>query len=220
MRFHIITAFPSMVLPVLEESMMKRAIKTGLIEVKVYDLRDNTDSKHRKIDDRPYGGGPGMVLQAEPILRAHKEAKGRKKRVLTVLLSPRGEQYTNSLAGSWSTDYTDIILICGHYEGIDARVEEILDPLKITVGPFVLTGGELPALIIVDSVSRFVPGVLGNQDSIEETRLATDEVYTRPEKLRWGRKTYEVPSVLRSGDHKMIEDWKRDSIAKRYPSTK
>lgn len=209
MRFHIITAFPTMVLPVLEESMMKRAIKTGLIKVEVYDLRDFTDNKHKKIDDRPYGGGPGMVLNAEPILLAHKKAKGRKKNTLTILLSPRGEQFTNKLAGDLSQQYTDIILICGHYEGIDARVEEIIKPLKVSVGPFVLTGGELPALIIVDSVARFVPGVLGNKNSLEETRDVTDQVYTRPEKLKWGRKNYEVPEVLRSGDHKKIDEWRR-----------
>ncbi len=201
-----------MVLPVLEESMMKRAIKTGIIEVKTYDLRDFTDNKHKKIDDRPYGGGPGMVLSAEPILRAHKVAKGRKRKVLTVLLSPRGEQYSNIQAQSWSEDYTDIILICGHYEGIDTRVEEILNPTKISVGPFVLTGGELPALMIVDSVARFVPGVLGNESSLEETRVSTDQVYTRPEILRWAKKNYTVPEVLLSGDHKKIEDWRKSSL--------
>lgn len=188
---------------------MKRAIKTGLIEVQVYDLRDFTDDKHNKIDARPYGGGPGMVLNAEPILLAHKKAKGRKRKVLTILLSPRGEQFSNKLARGFSKEYTDIILICGHYEGIDARVEEILQPLKISVGPFVLTGGELPALIIVDSVARFIPGVLGNENSLEENREVTDQVYTRPEKLKWGRKSYEVPEVLLSGDHKKIDEWRR-----------
>lgn len=192
--------------------MMKRAIKTGLIEAGVFDLRDFTDNKHNKIDARPYGGGPGMVLSAEPILRAHKLAKGRKKKTLTILLSPRGEQFTNTLARKWQESYTDIIFICGHYEGIDARVEEILNPVKISVGPFVLTGGELPALMIADSVARFVPGMLGNEDSLEETRFATDQVYTRPEKLKWGRKIYQVPDVLLSGDHKKIEEWRKDSL--------
>lgn len=210
MKFHIITAFPQMITPVLDESMLKRAIKTGLIEVHVYDLRDYTSDKHKKIDARPYGGGPGMVLQAEPILRAHKVAKGRKRKVLTILLSPRGEQWTNTEARKAASDYTDIILICGHYEGIDARVEEILKPKKVSVGPFVLTGGELPALIITDSVSRFVKGVLGNESSLEETRVASDEVYTRPETLKHGNKKYTVPKVLLSGNHKNIEDWRRE----------
>lgn len=208
MKFHVITAFPNMILPVLEESMMKRALKTKLIEVETYDLRDYADNKHRKIDARPYGGGPGMVLSAEPILRAHKKAKGKKKKTITILLSPRGEQWTNGRAQKLQGDYTDVILICGHYEGIDKRVENILKPLKISVGPFVVTGGELPALLIIDSVSRFVPGVLGNNESIEESRVSTDEFFTRPEVLHWSRKKYRVPEVLLSGNHKDIEEWR------------
>jgi tRNA (guanine37-N1)-methyltransferase len=210
MKFHVITAFPHMILPVLEESMMKRAIKTGLIQVEVYDLRDYTNNKHKKIDARPYGGGPGMVLNAEPILRAHKKAKGRKKKTVTVLLSPRGEQWTNARAQALIGLYTDVILICGHYEGIDKRVENILKPLKISIGPFVLTGGELPALMIIDSMARFVPGVLGNEESLEESRASTDEFFTRPEVLRWGKKTYKVPEVLLSGNHKEIEAWRSE----------
>jgi tRNA (guanine37-N1)-methyltransferase len=199
-----------MVLPVLQESMLKRAVKTGLIEVKIYDLRNYSDNKHKKIDARPYGGGPGMVLCAEPILRAHKEAKGRKRKVLTVLLSPRGSQWTGLQAQSFQKKYTDIILICGHYEGVDVRVEKILKPLKVSVGPFVLTGGELPALIIVDSVSRFVHGVLGNELSLEEMRTSTDELFTRPETLRWAKRAYSVPPVLLSGNHKDIEKWRKE----------
>ncbi|MEX0909884.1 MAG: tRNA (guanosine(37)-N1)-methyltransferase TrmD [Candidatus Paceibacterota bacterium] len=210
MKFHIITAFPSMILPVLEESMMKRAIKTGLITVRVYNLRDYTDNKHKKIDARPYGGGPGMVLSAEPILRAHKKAKGRKRKVLTVLLSPRGTQWSKDQAVSFSQKYTDIILICGHYEGIDARVEKILKPLKVSIGPFVLTGGELPALMIVDSVSRFMSGVLGNEKSLEDSRVSTDELFTRPEVLKWAKKSHKVPPVLLSGNHERIEKWRSE----------
>jgi len=210
MRFHVITAFPQMILPVLEESMMKRAIKTRLIEVVVYDLRDYTRSVHKKIDARPYGGGPGMVLQAEPILRAHKKAKGKKKKTLTIFLSPRGEQWTNTAASKISKKYTDVILICGHYEGVDARVEEILKPLKISIGPFVLTGGELPALSIIDSTARFITGVLGNELSLEESRVATDQTFTRPETLKWGRKKYTVPEVLLSGNHSDIYKWRKE----------
>ena len=210
MKFHVITAFPHMILPVLAESMMKRALKTGLIHVEVYDLRDYADNKHRKIDARPYGGGPGMVLNAEPILEAHKKAKGKKKKTITVLLSPRGEQWTNNQAQTLAGVYTDVILICGHYEGIDKRVENILKPLKISVGPFVVTGGELPALLIIDSMARFVPGVLGNEESLEELRVSTDEFFTRPEVLRWKKKTYKVPQVLLSGNHKDIETWRSE----------
>jgi len=211
MRFHIITAFPTLIQPVLGESILKRAIQTKLIEVFVYDLRDYTDDKHRKIDARPYGGGPGMVLQAEPILRAHKKAKGKKRNTLTILLSPRGEEWTSRRAEESAHTYSDIICICGHYEGIDVRVEEILSPLKVSVGPFVVTGGELPGLLIVDSIARFIPGVLGNEQSLEERRFATDRLYTRPEILRWGKKKYPTPTVLLSGDHKKIEEWRQKS---------
>lgn len=214
MRFHIITAFPTLVTSVLGESILKRAIGTKLIEVFVYDLRDYTDNKHKKIDARPYGGGPGMVLQAEPILRAHKKAKGKKRNVLTILLSPRGEQWTSRLAKESLQTYSDIILLCGHYEGIDVRVEEILSPLKISIGPFVVTGGELPGLLIVDSISRFIPGVLGNEQSLEESRVSTDKLYTRPEVLRWGKGKYRAPDILLSGDHKKIEEWRQKANRK------
>jgi tRNA (guanine37-N1)-methyltransferase len=198
-------------MPVLGESILKRAIGAKYIKVFVYDLRDYTNNKHKKIDARPYGGGPGMVLQAEPILRAHKKAKGRKKNVLTILLSPRGEQWTSNLAKQSLQKYSDIIFICGHYEGIDVRVENILRPLKISIGPFIVTGGELPCLLIIDSISRFVPGVLGNEKSLEESRISTDRIYTRPEILRWGKRTHPTPTVLLSGDHTMIERWRQKS---------
>lgn len=204
-----------MISPVLEESMLKRAIKSGLINVKIYDLRDHSHNKHKKIDSRPYGGGPGMVLGAEPILRAHKEAKGRKKKTLTILLTPNGKQFNNKYAKDLSRKYKDIIIICGHYEGIDARVEKILKPVKLSIGPFILTGGELAALAIVDSTSRYLPGVLGNENSLEETRYATDQVYTRPEKLKWKDKNYKVPDVLLTGHHKNIEEWHKKQNEKR-----
>lgn len=213
MHFHIITAFPEVIRPTLEASMLKRAIKTGKVDVSVYDLRSFSNDPHKKIDARPYGGGPGMVLKAEPILRAHKKAKGRKKDVLTVLLSPRGMQYTSTLAKKYARKYRHIILICGHYEGIDARVQKILKPIVVSVGPYVLTGGELPALIVLDSISRYIPGVLGNDESLEEDRIAPKEVYTRPETIRADKKTYNVPKVLLSGDHKKIEMWKKETRA-------
>jgi len=201
-----------MILPALEESMLKRAIKTGIIAVSIYDLREYTDNKHKKIDARPYGGGPGMVLSAEPILKAYRKAKGRKRKVLTILLSPRGIQWTKEKAKSVSKKYSDIILICGHYEGVDVRVEKILKPLKVSIGPFVLTGGELPALIIVDSVSRFVKGVLGNELSLEESRISTEELFTRPEILKWEKKTHRVPPILLSGNHAEIEKWRSEQL--------
>lgn len=209
MHFHVITAFPEVIAPTLEASILKRAIFTKKVRVSVYDLRDYTSDPHRKIDARPYGGGPGMVLKAEPVLKAHRKAKGKKKNAITVLLTPHGKQFTGTLAKKHAKKYRHIILICGHYEGIDARVKKILRPLEISAGPYILTGGELPALLMIDVISRYVPGVLGNADSLEDNRLAVDEMYTRPDTISISKKRFRVPDVLLSGDHKEIELWKK-----------
>src|SRR5262249_39586640 len=151
-----------------------------------------------KADDRPYGGGPGMVLYAEPIIRAveaiRAEAKDGKAKVL--ILSPGGQQFTNTIAKHLAKKYRNIILICGHYEGIDGRAKKALRAEEISVGPYVLTGGELPALVVLDAVARQIPGVLGDSDSLEENRISASEVYTRPEKFTYAGRTYRVPKVL------------------------
>jgi len=209
MTFHIITIFPGMFDSYLNESIIARARKSKKIAVKCYNPRDFTKDKHRKVDDSPYGGGPGQVLQAEPILAAVRKACGRKKRVKIYLLSPNGKTFTNTTARKLAASYADIVLIAGRYEGVDARVKKILRAEEISVGPYVLTGGELPAMIIIDAVARQIKGVLGAAESVEEERVASAETYTRPEAFTYKGKAYKVPKILLSGDHKRIEEWRR-----------
>lgn len=208
--FHIITIFPEAIRFYFETSILGRAQKNKLIKVKFYNPRDFTVDKHHKVDNKPFGGGPGMVMMIEPILRAVPKIKKSK----IILLTPSGKQFTQKTAINLKK-FKDIILICGHYEGIDERVTKILKTEKISVGPYVLGGGELPAAIIIDAVSRHIPGVLGKEESLEENRQGTGvPVYTRPEIFVYppaGGKKYSVPKVLLSGHHKKIEEWRRKS---------
>lgn len=192
--------------------MIKRAQAKKFFSVSLIDPRAYTKDKHRKADDKPYGGGPGMVMKAEPIVRAVERALGKKKgRKKIIILSPRGKQFTQATARTLAR-YNDVVLIAGHYEGIDARVKKILRAEEISVGPYTLTGGELPALIIVDAVARYISGVLGKEESLEERRIASGEVYTRPEEILHKGKKYRVPKVLLSGDHKKIDKYRGGSI--------
>jgi len=193
----------------LSESILARAIKNKKIKVKFYNPRDFTKNKHRKVDDKPYGGGPGMVMSAEPIIKAAEKARGKKKNVKIYIFSPSGKNFTNKAAKTISKKYKDIVLIAGRYEGIDARAKKILKAEELSIGDYVLTGGELPAMILLDAVSRHIPGVLGQEESIEEKRISSSETYTRPEVLTYKGKKYKAPKVLLSGDHKKIEEWKK-----------
>jgi len=195
--------------PYINDSILKRAQDKKLISVSLINPRDFSRDKHKKVDDRPYGGGPGMVMSAEPILRAVAKARGKKRNVKVIMFSPSGKQFTNAYAKTLSKKYENIILIAGRYEGIDARVKKALHAEEVSVGPYVLTGGEIPAAVVVDAVSRQIPGVLGNVGSIEESRTASSEMYTRPEIVKHKGKNYKVPKVLMSGDHKKIEEWRR-----------
>lgn len=210
MTFHIISIFPNSLDSYINESVIGRAIKKGAIKVKFYNPRDFTKDKHKKVDNIPYGGGPGMVMAAEPVIKAIEKAKGRKKSVRIIFLTPGGKQFTNELAAKYSKKYKDLIIVCGRYEGIDARVRKAFPMDEISVGPFVLTGGELGALIILDTISRQLPDVLGNEASVEERRIASHDVYTRPEVLKYKGKKLHVPKVLLSGDHKKINEWRKD----------
>jgi len=222
MKFYIITIFPDIFNSYLNESILGRAIKNKLISVKFYNPRDfikGNKNNYRPVDDKPFGGGPGMVMKAEPVIHAVEfvlkklKAKSHKqKAILIINFIPSAEKFTTSFAKKISKKYTDIILICGRYEGIDARVDKILKTKKISIGDYVLTGGEIPAMILVDCVSRQIEGVLGNFDSREEERVSSSEVYTRPEVLKWKNKNYKVPKVLLSGNHKKIEEWKKREI--------
>ncbi|MFA5936846.1 MAG: tRNA (guanosine(37)-N1)-methyltransferase TrmD [Candidatus Paceibacterota bacterium] len=215
MRFHIITIFPEIFTSYLKESIIGRAIKNKLISVSFYNPRDFINApknNYKPVDDKPYGGGPGMVMRAEPLLKTVeavlRKIKNKKSKILIINFIPSAEKFTTTFAKKISKKYTDVILICGRYEGIDARVDKILKTKKLSIGDYVLTGGEIPAMIIVDCVSRQMKGVLGNFESLEEERVSTSEVYTRPEKLIYKGKNYKVPKILLSGNHKKIEEWK------------
>ena len=215
MRFDIITIFPKIFDSYFSESIIKRAVKTKKIRIKIWNLRNFTKNKHKKVDDKPYGGGAGMVLQVEPILRAvHKIKPNAKTKI--IILSAKGKQFNQKIAGDWAAKYRQIILISGRYEGIDERVKTILRAEEISIGPYVLTGGEIPAMAIVDAVSRHIPGVLGKSESLEEKRYGAGvPAFTRPEifSVRGSafggkNKKYKVPEILLSGDHKKIENWR------------
>ncbi len=214
MRFHIISIFPETFDSYLNESIIGRAVKNKLIEVKFYNPRDfikAPKNNYRPVDDKPYGGGPGMVMRAEPIAKALAKvlsvAKGKKTLIINFI--PSAEKFTTVSAKNISKKYTDIILICGRYEGIDARIDKIFKTKKFSIGDYVLTGGELPAMVLIDSISRQIKGVLGKYESLEEERVSSSEVYTRPEVLKYKGKNYKVPKVLLSGNHKLIDTWKK-----------
>ncbi len=225
MHFHVITLFPEMFDSYLKESILGRAIKEKKISVSFTNPRKFVSGKYRKVwpdgnisaqvDERPYAGGPGMVMMAEPIIKAvesvtKKLSKKKNVKVLIINFVPSAEKFTTEVAKKISKKHTDVILICGRYEGIDARVDKILKTTKYSVGDYVLTGGEIPAMILIDSLSRQIEGVLGNFDSREEERVSSSEVYTRPEVLIHNKKKYKVPVVLLSGNHKKIEEWKKN----------
>ena len=208
-HFHVITLFPESIEPYLASSIIGRAQKAKKIKVSFYNPKDFTLEKFDRVDRRPYGGGPGMVLEPEAILRAAKKAIGSKRDVEVIFFSTGGKQFDESAANALSKK-RHVVLICGHYEGVDARVAHVLKAKEISMGPYVLTGGELPAATVVDAVARFIPGVLGKIESLESSRIASPDVYTRPENLVWKGKKYQVPEVLRSGHHAKIEAWKKE----------
>lgn len=207
-HFHIVSLFPESIEGYLNASMIGKAQEKKKIKISYYNPRDFTREKDARVDRRPYGGGPGMVLEPDAVLRAVDKAVGKKKDVEIIFFATDGEQLTESLSQTLSNK-KHIVFICGHYEGIDARVEEILKARLVTVGPYVLTGGELPAAVMVDAISRFVPGVLGKAESLEASRVSSPKVYTRPEEFVWKGKSYKVPEVLLSGHHAEIEKWKK-----------
>ncbi len=211
MHFHIITLFPKAFNSYLGESILKRAIEDKKLKVSFYNPRDFADNKHDRIDRRPFGGGPGMVIQAEPVIRAIEKAltKSKKQKTKIIFLSPSGKQFTNEYATKVVKKYKDVIIISGRYEGIDARVKKIFKMEDISVGPFVLTGGELPAMMMIDVIARQVEGILGNFNSVEEHRVSTSQVYTRPEVFEYKGKKYRVPKILLSGHQAKIEEWKK-----------
>jgi len=214
MNFHIITLFPESMDSYINSSIIKRAIADKKISVKLYNPRDFADNKHNKVDHKPYGGGPGMVIQAEPVIKAISKAKGRKQKVKIYFTSPGGKKFTTDIAKISAKKYKDIIIVCGRYEGIDSRIKKIFKMEDISIGDYVLTGGELPALVIMDTISRQVKGVLGNELSREEDRISSSDVYTRPETFKYKGKDYKVPKVLLNGNHADIDAWRTENRKK------
>ena len=204
MRYDILTLFPDIINAYIKESIIKRAIEKGLLEVNIINIRDFTPYKNGQVDDTPYGGGAGMVLMCEPVVRAIESVKTDDSKVY--LLTPQGKLFSDKLASSIVNDVKHLILVCGHYEGFDERIYNFVDG-EISIGDFVLTGGELPALVILDTISRFIPGVIledsFKNDSFKDNLLDYPQ-YTKPRDFRG----YKVPEVLLNGDHQKIAEYR------------
>ena len=212
MKFHLVTLFEEACDAYLSASIVGRARKDKKIGTSYQNPRDFVDNKWGKVDERPYGGGPGMVMRALPVVKAVEKAlKGKKGKRAIVWFSPGAKQFTNKSADALAT-YDEVVLVCGRYEGIDERAKKmlkVLAPVKeFSVGEAVYTGGEVPALAVVDAVTRRLPGVLGKDASVEERRVASRAVYTRPETISYKKKNYRVPKILQTGHHAKIDAWR------------
>lgn len=215
MNFHVMTLFPEMIMQGLATSITGRAMQKNLIQVEAVNIRDYTLEKHGQVDDYPYGGGAGMVMQAEPIYRTWESITNRiGKQPRVVYMTPQGSVFNQSMAEDFAKE-EDLIILCGHYEGVDERVLDMIVTDHVSIGDYVLTGGELPAMVMIDCISRLVPGVLNNNDSAEfesfHENLLEYPQYTRPEEFM-GRR---VPDILLSGHHANIEKWRHEQSVKR-----
>ena len=208
MRFDVLTLFPELIQSHMDFSIMKRASDEGIIEVNTVNPRDYTLDKHKKVDDTPYGGGAGMVLMPQPYVDAYENVE-KCDNSITVMMTPQGEPFTDKLSNELAS-YDQVIILCGHYEGFDERIREIIKPREISIGDFVLTGGELPALCIIDSVSRKIEGTLGKIESAHDDSFSDGLLeypqYTKPRNYRG----LEVPEVLLNGNHKLIEEFHQE----------
>ena len=226
MRIDILTLFPEMLKAAIATSIVKRAQDGGQVEIHVHDIRDWADNKHRKVDHRPYGGGPGMVMMCQPLHDAVQEVERQsntESSPVRIHFTPQGEVLKQERVEQLATE-KNLLLIAGHYEGIDERVIETLDPLELSIGDYVLSGGEIPALLLVDAVVRLLPGVLGHADSADQDSFSKRDSdgnllldcphYTRPRV--WNEK--EVPEVLLSGDHKAVDQWRQEQMESRTKS--
>ena len=216
MRIDVLTLFPEMFQGPLDESMLGRAKKAGLVEINIHDIRQFTHNQHRQADDRPYGGGPGMVMKPEPIFEAVEFIRSRVGQPRIILMSPQGETFSQKKAKELAEE-NDLTFVCGHYEGVDERVRQKLVADEISIGDYVLTGGELAAMVVIDALVRLIPGVLGKRESIMKDSFYQELLdcphYTRPPIYR-GMK---VPQVLLSGDHQAIQKWcRREAIRQSF----
>lgn len=221
MNFHVLTLFPEMIMQGLDTSIIGRAMAKKIISLEAVNIRDYTTNKHKKVDDYPYGGGAGMLMQAQPVYDAWKavadkiDVQGRDgKKARVIYVTPQGRTFHQSMAKEFARE-EDLIFLCGHYEGIDERVLEEIVTDYVSIGDYVLTGGELPAMVMIDAIARMVPGVLGNEDSGEtesfSNYLLEYPQYSRPE-IWMGKK---VPEVLLSGDHKKVDEWRLEQSLER-----
>ena len=205
MNIDVLTLFPEMIEPVAEASMLGRASRNGILSIRAVNIRDFTQNKHRKTDDTPFGGGAGMVMSAQPVFDALRSINAGDKRIL--YMSPRGRKLDRSLIADLATE-ENLVILCGHYEGIDERIIDYWKPEEISIGDYILTGGELAALVVIDSVARLIPSVLGNQESHMEESVYSGLIeypqYTKPRVYEG----MEVPEVLLSGNHRLIHLWK------------
>lgn len=213
MRVDVLTIFPSIFESPLRESLLGKAIEAGTVDVRVHDVRDHTTDRHRQVDDESYGGGPGMVMKPEPVFRAVESLGNEPKRLL--VMSPAGRRLDQELVRELSNEPW-LVLIAGRYEGIDERVVEGLGAEEVSIGDYVLSGGELPVLVVLEAVTRLVPGVIGREESHERDSFGTDGLldhphYTRPAEFRGMR----VPEVLLSGDHAAVERWRREAAVEK-----
>ena len=212
LKAHIITLFPDVCKPYFQHSILGKAENKGIIAVQYYNPIDEV-SILKRVDSRQYGGGPGMVLKAEPYLRCLEKTKQHEGTQKILFLTPGGVLFTQEKAKEYA-QYENLIFFCGHYEGIDERVAEATGAEHLSIGAYTVTGGELPAMLVIDAVAREIPGVLGNNTSREDTRIAGSKVYTRPESLEYQGKKYRVPEVLLSGHHKNIDTYRNDTLDK------
>jgi tRNA (guanine37-N1)-methyltransferase len=218
LRFHLVTLFKEACEPYLSASILGRAQAAKKIQISYSNPRDFVENKWGKVDERPYGGGPGMVMTALPVVKAVKKTLARRKgKIALIWFVPGAQPFTNAEADKL-IKFDDVVLICGRYEGIDDRAVKILKTFgtlkTYSVGEATLTGGEVPSLAIIDAVTRRLPGVLGKDESVEERRTAANEVYTRPETITWEGKQYKVPKVLQTGHHANIDTWKAKKARK------
>ena len=215
MKFDIITIFPAIFEAYLSESILKRAIRKGIVEARVHNLRDFTSDRHKTVDDSPYGGGPGMVMKAAPFFEAVRAIKADGIDTLTIMLSPQGKRFDQDTAFRLSREEKRLLFLCGRYEAIDERVRDALVDEEMSIGDYVLTGGELPCLVIIDGIVRLLPGALGDENSAKEESFTWGILdyphYTRPPEFE-GRK---VPDVLLSGNHREISQWRRKEALRR-----
>ena len=213
MRFDVLTLFPELIQSHLDFSIMKRATDDGVISVNAINPRDFTLDKHKKVDDTPYGGGAGMVLMPQPYVDAYNSVE-KMENSITLMMTPQGEPFTDKISNELA-NYEQIIILCGHYEGYDERIREIIKPREISIGDFVLTGGELPALCVIDSVSRNIDGTLGKIESAHDDSFSDGLLeypqYTKPREYMG----YKVPEVLLNGNHKLIEEFRQQQKIER-----